>query len=235
MKIEDSPVSETAQSLIDTIVSMAKSGETEDARARAQSQHTHVLQQLLSKNWSELEVIEHQGEMLFPEKLYRRRISGEFEEIPVLVRIPRDPDLRWARVEARRLAIEEKLDINRDADLVEQLETICVMTRCVLNAKAGKDPRTGADFHEPWELDPRQMEKRYDRTCLTQLWTKIDALTHVLDPRAQSMGKEELIAVIAAIAKARNIAPLHVYGPAAQNVCIVSMADLLLSLLASKS
>jgi len=227
-------VRDEAQSLVDRIASLAKPSERDEAKQRAEQQHTHVLAQLLSKDWAQLEVIEHHGDMLFPEKLYRRKLDGTFENIDVLVRIPRDPDLRAARVQAREIASEEKLDLNRDADLIEQLETICVMARCVLNAKPGKDPRDGATFHEPWELDPRMLEKKYDRACLTQLWTKLDALTHVLDPRAHTMGKEELIAVIAAIAKVRNISPLHVYAPAAQNTCIVSMADLLLSLLASK-
>lgn len=205
------------------------------ATAEFERQYEHVMTQLMTKDWSKLEVIENADGLLFPDNLYRRRADGTFEETPVLLKVPREYDARKARVMARKIAKDEKLDLQLDKDLVENLETTCLMSLCVLNAKPGVDPRDGSKFHEPWVTDPLQLEKQYDRESLTQLWAKIDNLSHVVDPRPDVIGNAELLVLIAKIAEARNIAPLLVYGSAAQNTSIVSMANLLLSLLASKS
>lgn len=221
--------------LTDQLAALASAEEREDAKARAQQVHEHVLQQLLTKNWAELEVLECEGHLMFSESLYRRSIGGGFVEEKVMVRVPRDPDLRKARVLARKWALDDGLDLDRDSDLVEQMETICVMSLVIHNHKPAVDPRTGKEFREQWEPDPRALEKRYDRAPLNQLWAKIDALGHVVDPRPNTLGKEETLALISAIARARTVAPLHAYGPGAQESCIVFMAQALLSSLESKS
>lgn len=221
--------------LQEQLLALAAAGEQEDARQRAANVHEHVLQQLLSKSWAELEVIECEGHMLFPESLYRRNLKGTFTAEPVMVRVPRDADTRKARVEARQWALEEGMDLDRDRDLIEEMETMCVLQRCILNPKAAEDPRTGKEFREPWCMDAKELEKRYDRPSLHQLWAKLDALGQVLDPRPNTLGKEEMLAALAAIAKSRTIAPLHVYGPGAQKDFIVFMAQALLSFLDSKS
>lgn len=221
-------------SLQDQLADIASALERDDARARAANVHEHVLQQLLSKKWVELEVIECEDYLLFPESLYRRNAKGGFTEEKVMVRVPREPDIRKARVKARKWALEDGLDLDRDADLVDQLETICVMSDCIRNFKPSIDPRNGAEFREAWEPDPTSLEKRYDKQSLNQLWAKIDALGQVVDPRPNTLGKEETLGCIAAIARSRTIAPLHVYGSGAQQSCIVFMAQALLSFLASK-
>lgn len=222
-------------SLQEQLTALASDLEKSDARARAANVHEHVLQQLLSKKWSELEVLECEDYLLFPESIYRRNTKGGFTEEKVMVRVPREPDIRRARVQARRWALEDGLDLDRDADLVDQLETLCVMSDCIRNFKPSTDPRTGLEFREAWEPDPKALEKRYDKQSLNQLWSKIDALGQVIDPRPNTLGKEETLGCIAAIAKSRTIAPLHAYGSGAQQTCIVFMAQALLSFLESKS
>ncbi len=222
------------RALEDMLADYALAEEREQAKARAQAQHDHVLEQLLTKDWAHLTVLEQAGELLFPEKIYRRSLQGAFVGEDVLLRVPREKDFREARVQAREIAISNKLDLDRDKDLIEQLETTCILWRCVLNASPGLD-RAGKPFHEPWVMEPLELEKRYDRVTLTQLWAKLDALVKVIDPRIEQIGKEEVLAMLSAIAKARSISPLHVYGPAAQNTFIVTTADLVLSLLAIKS
>lgn len=225
---------EPSPSLADQLAALADPG-SGDAKARAQKVYEHVLEQLLCKSWEQLEVIESEGHLMFAESLYRRSVTGGFTEEKVMVRVPREPDLRKARVQARRWALEDGLDLDRDQDLVEQLETLCVMSMVICNFKSAIDPRTQKEFREAWEPDPKALEKRYDRGSLEQLWAKIDALAHVIDPRPNTLGEEETLALISAIARARTVAPLHAYGPGAQESCIVFMARALLSSLASRS
>jgi len=60
-------------------------------------EHDHVIEQLLSRTWGELEVLEQDGRLFFPEKIYKRGAKGEFDGTDVLLTVPREPDLRWAR------------------------------------------------------------------------------------------------------------------------------------------
>ncbi|MCP4674344.1 MAG: hypothetical protein GY854_02265 [Deltaproteobacteria bacterium] len=187
--------------------------------------HDHVFDQLISKDWGELEVLEVAGRLLFPDKIYRRTKDGSFNEVPVLIQVPRLPELRKARVEARQIAKEDGLDLKLDSDLVDDLEVVCTLSHAIRNVKPD---------HEPWEPYPRALEKHYDKTSLQQIWAKIDALTKVVDPAPDKISPNEMIALMSAIAKERNLGPLFVYGSAAQTTFVVSMVDQLLSLLESK-
>ena len=188
--------------------------------------HEHVIAQLLSKDWSELQVLEHYGYILFPEKLYRRKPNGSFEEKEIYLRVPREPELRAARVSSRKIAESEGLDLDRDRDLVETLECICILSVAI---------RNNTKPYEPWEPDPKILEKTWDRGSLTQLWAKLNEYMRVIDPRPETISKEEMIVLMANIAKEGNIYPLHVYGQVAQNSFIITMANLSLSYLESKS
>lgn len=187
-----------------------------------------VFEQLLGKSWGDLEVLEHDGRLLFPEKIYKRNARGKFDGQDVLLRVPREPDLRWARVEARRMALDHEppLDLDRDRDLVDNLESMCLLSRCMRDPK---DPKVEFD---PF---PSHLESSWDKESLLQLYEKLDRLTQVIDPRPEEITEEQMIALAAAIVKERHILPLAVFGPAAQNTCIVYMAERLLISLASKS
>lgn len=222
--------------LADQLASLSRTDEREQAKERAHKVHLHVLEQLLGRDWSQLQVLEEAGSLMFRETLYRRGLDGGFKEEPVYVRVPRLPDRRRARVAARKWALEEGLDLDRDAELVDDMETLWIMTLCIHNADGAEDPRPGVGtFHEQWVGTPQELEKRYDMGSLMQLWAKMDALGQVVDPRINTIEKEEMLALIAGIAKSRTIDPLHVYGPGAQKDCIVFMAEALLSSLESKS
>lgn len=188
--------------------------------------HDHVIAQLLGRDWGELEVLEHYGNLLFPEKLYKRKKDGTFESKDIMLRIPREPDLRKARVTARKMAIDDGLDLDRDSDLVETIECICTLSIAI---------RNNTEPHEPWEPNPRLLEKNWDRSSLTQLWAKLNEYANIIDPRPDKLSAEEILVLMANIAKEKNIYPLHVYGPASQNSFIVIMAGLLMNYLESKS
>lgn len=190
------------------------------------SVHNHVLEQLIGKDWGELKVLEHADYLLFPEKIYRRKKDGKFEEIKICLRVPRDHEMRKARVQARAIAIDEGLDPKLDRDLISNIEDFCILSMAIRNATPP---------HEPWEPDPQVLSSKYDKQCLMQIWAKLDGYTQVLNPAPQSMSEEEMLALILAITKERNILPLHVYGSEAQTIFIISMADQLASSLVSRS
>lgn len=190
------------------------------------STHDHVIDQLLNKSWAELEILEHYGNLLFPEKLYKRKKDGSFESKDIMIRVPREPDLREARVKSRKMAQEDGLDLDRDSDLIETIECICTLSICI---------RNNTKPFESWEPNPRLLEQNWDKGSLTQLWGKLNEYSNIIDPRSDSLSPEEILVLMASIAKEKNIYPLHVYGQGAQNSFIVTMANLSLNYLESKS
>jgi len=176
-------------------------------------------EEILAKKWSELEeLVEHAEYVLFPEKLYKRKKTGEFEAIKVMVRVPRKHEMRKARVLARRIAAEDDIDEKLDRDLFDDLETICIMSLCVRNVKAP---------YEPLHPDPRDFDKLYDTVSTVHLWGKLDRYRELLNPRATKLGVNEVVALIGAIAERRDIRPLHAIDGHEQASFIVSMACLL--------
>lgn len=197
-----------------------------DERDWTDNVHPHVVEQLIGKSWGELEVLEHYGYLLFPESIYKRKKDGSFEEKKICLRVPRQHELRKARVDARQIALEDGLDLDRDKDLFGDIETACILSMVIRNSTTP---------YEQIEPDPRQLEKTYDRESLMQIWTKLDALHNIIDPAAHTITQEEMFALIAAIAKERNIGPLAVYAADLQATFIVTMACMLVPFLVSKS
>jgi hypothetical protein len=191
-----------------------------------EDQFDHVMEQLLKKQWGDLEVKEAEGRLLFPEKIYRRSRDGSFEAVPILIRILRHHEIRQARLNARVQAEEEGLDPDRDKDLIQNMEA---MHELAIAMRDPKDPLIPFDPHAA------ELEKHYDPDSLLQIYEKLDRFTMALDPRPQEISEGEIVALAAAISKERTILPLAVYGPVAQNISIVYMADLLTTLQAAKS
>lgn len=186
----------------------------------------HVVEQLLEKDWGEMEVLESQGYLLFPAEIHKRKKDGSFEAIPVLMRIPKEPDLRAARVAARNTAIEDGLDLERDKDLVQNLEDIHILCRSLRNPKPN---------HEEFDPFPEHFEKIYDRASISALFDKLEKLSSLVNPRPDSIAEGEIVPLMMAIAEGRDISPLAVYGPDAQAGFILTMVDQLLSFMAPKS
>lgn len=186
----------------------------------------HVVEQLAGRTWDELQTLEYAGYILFPEKIYRRCKDGTFEGTPVVLRVPREPELRRARVTARRMATADGIDEIRDKDLFEDLETVCILWEAV---------RMPTTPHEPLVLTPSELEKTYDKRSLMHLWGVLDHYITLLDPRPDTLNANELTFLIAAIAKGRDIRPLRACGSLQQSRCIVSMAVQLVSFWELKS
>lgn len=179
---------------------------------------------VLEKSWEELEALEYQDQLLFPFEIKRRR-AKDWEIIPVMLKVPREVDIRRARVRARVWAKEAKLDPELDPLLFDNMDTMCVLADAIRNVAAP---------HEPWEPFPEKLESLYDRPSLDAVWAQLDALKTVIDPRPDFLTEDQLLAVIGAVAKARNIVPLAAFAGESQNSCVVTMAIRLQSSLDSK-
>lgn len=186
---------------------------------------SHVVEQLLSKSWSEVEALEHAGYLLFPSELRRRQKDGTYKAQPIMLRVPRQHEVRAARVRARAMAAEDGLDQELDKDLVSDLENFCLLSIAIRNT---------THPHEPYEPDVRLLEKNWDRASLVQAWNNLDSLYRVVDPAPSEISEPEMLMLMAKLAKEQNLGPLAVYGPAARESFIVFMASRLLSFLASK-
>lgn len=188
--------------------------------------HDRAMDLILAKTWDELEVLEHAGYLLFPDVLQRRKSNGEFEDIPIRLRVARDHEIRDARAQAREICKEDRIDPAIDGDLFDNIDGVCILSRCIRNYTSP---------FEAYEPSPRELEKRYDRASLKHLWARLEVYGELVNPRPERISEEDLFAIVAAIARERNIAPLAVYGSRAQSSFIISTAVLLQSLLDSRS
>jgi hypothetical protein len=188
------------------------------------SDSSGLIAAVLSKTWEELEAVEMDGQLLFPFDLKRRTSKG-WESVPVLLKVPREPDTRKARLQAREWARREKLDPDLDPELFSNMDSLCALSLCMRNVSPP---------HEPWEPFPDKLESLYDRPSLDAAWAMLDALKTVIDPRPHELSEEEMLGVIAAVARARNIVPLAAFAGESQNNCVVTMAQRLQSSQASK-
>jgi hypothetical protein len=185
-----------------------------------------VTRQLAGRKWSELEAAEHAGYLLFPEVILRRTKSGKFEERPVMIRIPRPPEMRAARARARRQFREDGLDPKDDRDLFSQFENVVILSEAI---------RSATPPHEPFEPDPLVLEKTYDLMSLRQVWEKLDAYVALIDPQPELLTREQFVAVVSAMAEGRSIVPLDVISSSARANCVITMAVLLQSFLGLSS
>jgi hypothetical protein len=128
------------------------------------------------------------------------------------------------------MAEEQGLDMDRDKDLIDNFETMCILADAIRNPSPMRD-----GVHEPFDPFPEQLEQHYDRQSLAAIHDLLDWLSELLNPNPQQISEDEMLVVIGMIAKNRSIAPLAVYGQDAQNSLLVTMADRLVSFMERKS
>lgn len=179
------------------------------------TERANLINEILNKSWDDLRAQEFADYLLFPEELLKLKADGSFKHIPIMLRVPREPEMRKARIKARAWAKDEGLDPDLDPDLFDNMDTMCTLAMAI---------RNNTEPFEPYEPDPKVLERAYDRPCLDALWAKIEVYRNVLDPRVDNLSEEETLAIIGAIAKSRNIAPLAACSGQSQTTLIVTMA-----------
>lgn len=205
---------------------MADNGDGLLEQAENERDGNDLVSRLLGKSWDELQVLEHAGYLLFPNVIRRRVANGKFEDVKVMIRLPRNREFRQARVEAREIALKDGIDLDRDKDLFEDIETACILARAIRNSTPP---------HEPYEPDPGVLEQRFDRSSLARIWRELDVLHKLVDPSDHLIRDEELFALVAAIAREQSIGPLADYDAASRAYFTITTVSLLWGYMGSKS
>jgi hypothetical protein len=175
-------------------------------------------EKLAGKRWGELEVLEHQGRLFFEHAIRRRLKDGKTESVKIRLRVLRKPERREALLEAERWAAEIGIDPAKEhhKPLVDEMDQLCILARAI---------REHAPPHDQLAF-AKDLERQYDDRSLQELWAKYQLCEDQTDPRDENLGEEEFWSVIAALVKARSLAPLAECASRAQNNCIVRMAEL---------
>ena len=175
-----------------------------------------TVDRLVSGGWEKLKEIEFQDAVYFPYFISERRAGGGFDETPIYLRVPKEKDLRKARVGAREDAGRYGLDLGTDRDLVEDLEVLHLLALCM---------RSVTPPHEPFEPFVEKLEDRFSRQSLWAVWERLDMLVNDVDPRIEDLDEAEILVVASAVAKDRSISPLAVLDHSSRDICIITMAD----------
>jgi hypothetical protein len=171
--------------------------------------------ELGGRTWQELEIIDHaDGHLLFSDALRRRGKSGAVETVPVRVKILRTQQIAEARGKCRRWCGELGLDEEKDKDIFDQLEQVCLL------AGAIRDP------HPPHaqRYQPEELAKDFDEASLQDVLGRIQALRQIIDVRESHLTEGEIWQKIAAVARAGHLLPLTDIAGPEQPSCIVFMA-----------
>lgn len=166
-------------------------------------------------NWETLGVAEHAGILHLPASIKRRAASGGVDMTPVMLRNVTNIHRFQCRAAAREYAKTVKLDVERDVDMVNEIENYAIL------AYAIRDPKT-YDQHVPGVAE---LVTRYDAQSLVELWGVYNAWVEMLDPRFGELDDEQLWKVIARIAAEKTIAPLVALAGFEQHTCIIAMAS----------
>lgn len=181
------------------------------------------LEILRSKTWEELEAIEHEGRVLYPDALRRRTAKGEVTEKKVLIRVLRKDERRKAFLEAVKLAQgsgvlpKELADLSNvrakaiDDQLFDDLDTLCILARAI------RDPEPPHVQHGTAE----DLEHDYDMRSIEELWSRYKVYEDRSDPRLEIVDEKTMWSALRALAKAGHILPLTELASPSQNACIL--------------
>lgn len=170
---------------------------------------------LVAKKWDELEVLEQDDRLYFPDTIRVREKGGKLRETKVTVRVLRKDERRKARNDTVELAAELKVDREKEPDLFDELDTLCILARAI------RDPEPPYDQH----LKAKDLESRYDMRSLEELWSKYKVYEDLTDPRDPIQTDVQFWAIVAAIGRKRNILPLTECESLSQNACILRLVD----------
>lgn len=174
-----------------------------------------VQRHLEAGSWDDLGVVEHEGGLHFPAKLQRRKADGSLRTVDVMLRCPTNAQRMKARVRSREWAAELKLDLDKDRDLVDELETYELLAFCVRDSAAPFDQHV---------FDGKALFKDFLSPELSALWARLNVIIDVTDPRFGELGPAEIWEVAKRIAAHGEPSPLGDLPGFEQATCITFLA-----------
>jgi hypothetical protein len=192
------------------------------------SNRKRAIEWLDGKTAEDLAAIEVAGRLLFPDRLLKPQKGGGFEEIPVMIRVPRPQEVMEARGEAIRIFRKQGLDRKEDSELFEELDTLCNLARAIRSATPPH-----AQFITVEEMLSRD-EKGYDIPSLFDLWERVQFYRKNIDPRLIEFSEEDVVTAALAIDRVQNLGPLVGIAGSEVDSFVISMASLLAKCLMHK-
>src|ERR1044071_1253902 len=176
-------------------------------------------EKLVVKKWDELEALELEGRLFWPEVIRTRGKGGKVTEIPVMLRVLRKDERRKARLDAIESAGALKIDREKDPDLFDDLDTLCILARAI------------RDREPPYvqHMKAEDLGAKYDERSLAELWGKYRVYEDLTDPRDALLTETQFWAAVGALGKVRDIRPLTEYESLSQNAFILRLVDLALT------
>jgi hypothetical protein len=169
---------------------------------------------LVLENWDQIGVEERDGILHMPASIKRRNAQGGVDETPVRLRVVANPVRARARREAREWALKEKLDLDRDSDLVEMFEEYVILSHAIRDT----------DCHTQHVPDAVTLWRDYEPASITELWGRYDAWVRMQHPSFGNWDGEKMWQVIARIAHRSDISFLAGMPGFEQASCILLMA-----------
>lgn len=167
------------------------------------------------ENWEALGIVDQGGVLHMPAKIQRRNAKGLVDETTVMLRNVTNAHKHTCRVSARKHALSIDLDLDRDKDLIDDIENYAIL------AFAIRDAQPPFIQHVP---DVATLIKTYDAQSLATLWGVYNSWVEMLDPRFGELSAEQLWQTIVRVANEANTSPLVELPGYAQHTCIVLMA-----------
>lgn len=168
---------------------------------------------LTLENWDQIGVVENDGILHMPASIKRRTKEGGVSEDPVLLRNVNNIQRYKARTASRGWALELGLDLDRDKDLVDQLENYEILAYAIRDQSFVQ--------HVP---DGRTLWKMYEPQALGELWGAYDAWVRMLHPSFGTWDGEKIWKVIARVRAGSDLSPLAAMPGIEQASCLLFMA-----------
>lgn len=172
-------------------------------------------EQLLGVLWDGLGVLEHEGALHFPHQIRRRKKDGSIEAVDVALKVIDNPRRFRARVDSREWAGNLNLDLDRDKDLVAELEKFEMLAHII------RDPKPPFIQHMQHGKD---LFERYLLAELSETWNRHELLIDVVDGRFGSLNADEAWETILEVARRGEPSPLAGMPGFGQASCIALSA-----------
>lgn len=181
------------------------------------------------KTAADFDTIEFGGRMLWPDKLHRLKKGGEFEEIPICVRVPRYDEELTAIAQAEGMLKEKGLDRKDHEGVFETLEQLCKV------AFAIREPKAPHAQWQPVENLISSKELGVETRELFGLWQRVELYGRLQDSRIEEVDEPTAVAIAHAVAEVRNLSPLVAIAGEGVDSCVISMAVSLVRCLTDRS
>jgi hypothetical protein len=187
-----------------------------------------VMDWLKGKTPEDFAIIEHCGRLLWPIKLQRLKSDKKVSEEPAYLQVLDPLDLMDAKQAAARLFDARKFDKDdeRYKDMWAMLEMYAQVAIALRDNEANVDGTHYQKHSVDILLDSKATSISYAE--VRRLHSMLDIFSKFEDPRLDQMTVEEVMELVYAIAKARNLSPLVGIAGSAVDTFVMSMADLLM-------